>query len=66
MTHSFTGPQKPQNPDKPQNPNNPDRPNDPTTPNYDPWTDEIGSVDDPSSIIATIPGTIGYYPNPSS
>ncbi|MDK8625187.1 DUF4192 domain-containing protein [Corynebacterium appendicis] len=65
MTHSFTGPQKPQNPDKPQNPNNPDRPNDPTTPNYDPWTDEIGSVDDPSSIIATIPGTIGYYPQES-
>ena len=36
-----------------------------STPPYDPWTDDIGSVDDPSSIIATIPGTIGYYPHES-
>lgn len=59
MTHSFTGPQNP------KNPKNSDRQNDPTPPNYDPWIDEIGSVDDPSSIIATIPGTIGYYPQES-
>ena len=50
MTHSFSGQQKP------TNSNNP---------NFDPWTDDIGSVDDPATIIATIPGTLGYYPQES-
>ena len=34
-------------------------------PPFDPWTDDVGSVDDPSAIIATIPGTLGYYPQDS-
>ncbi|WKK61686.1 DUF4192 domain-containing protein [Corynebacterium sp. P3-F1] len=32
---------------------------------FDAWTDNVGSVDDPSTIIATIPGTLGYYPQES-
>lgn len=38
---------------------------DPQKPPFDPWTDNVGSVDDPSTIIATIPGTLGYYPQES-
>mgnify|MGYP001940078891 CR=1 FL=1 len=34
-------------------------------PSFDPWTDDSVSVDDPSTIIATIPGTLGYYPQES-
>lgn len=37
----------------------------PHKPPFDPWTDDVGSVDDPSTIIATIPGTLGYYPQES-
>lgn len=37
----------------------------PQKPPFDPWTDDVGSVNDPSTIIATIPGTLGYYPQES-
>lgn len=34
-------------------------------PTFAPWTDDLGSVDDPATIIATIPGTLGFYPQES-
>ena len=44
---------------------NPQRENNSSDPFFDPWLSDIPLVDSPSNIIATIPGTLGYYPQES-
>ena len=44
---------------------NPHREHNSSDPFFDPWLSAIPVVNSPSNIIATIPGTLGYYPQES-
>ena len=44
---------------------NPNREPSSSDPHFDPWLSDIPLVNSPSDIIATIPGTLGFYPQES-
>lgn len=44
---------------------NPQREHNSSDPFFDPWLSDIPVVNSPSNIIATIPGTLGFYPQES-